>query len=711
MSPAPASSLSTECWEQPCVKQETTLESPSATTPSPLLDSASPRASSTRQASPESGAFTLDWSGLVEKRSVLPPAAVCEAAGLEVAVRAWWHGASGRRRRSSGHEDAWIRTVAAGGLAGGAKVRLLRSGIPDVVLEGGLQLAKVLEQDAEARQIWNRIQQDEAEFVACTVEKLFGRFAIRAAVPFCVEDSCLVLTPRPHSPDVPDGCASRGTSSPQNGTRQGPPRTIKADPPPWVPPTSLTRAPWSEAEDAERWKLQRHAELVEHRPERRPLHSARAISSPDPCAERVGSPPVGAAWPERPGKTPRRRICSARNRRIGAAKDVERRPRSAATPQLPSGKSHQGVESSSFGSCRGSPTIDAPAFPRQTSGNEQQTLQHRSGDEPSKAPKTSRMQASLRSSRRVEEHSEETAKTNFAEEANKRMSVCRRPSGGSKRFSLSNFDKWMKSVQKTRQQEREDYEVSVIQKDDAKKLKCEMANLSLHTLGKKNSARKKVERDISEVRRIFNFFDADHSGTIEPQEFIPLVSRLTKLPKSELNMTEVWRSWESVDTDNDGYITFDEFQTWYCTTFDLGNPDFTNFFHQGLVSPDSQTIREVAIKLGISSVDVENIYTEFKKLDHNEDGRLQFDEFKALLVTQFKNNTKYSARMSGSEVPPSMISKFWKELENGSGYCNFEAFASWYVTYFHSEISPMEHYYQGLGRSFRSTLRNSFNEP
>ncbi|CAK0889903.1 unnamed protein product, partial [Prorocentrum cordatum] len=88
-------------------------------------------------------------------------------------------------------------------------------------------------------------------------------------------------------------------------------------------------------------------------------------------------------------------------------------------------------------------------------------------------------------------------------------------------------------------------------------------------------AQKMVVRDLEEVRRIFNTFDADQSGAIEPAEFLPLLSRLMRQPQSEMDKAVVWQCWEGMDEDGSGQITFDEFEKWYCDTFGCSPTDHT----------------------------------------------------------------------------------------------------------------------------------------
>lgn len=56
-----------------------------------------------------------------------------KAAGLELAVRAWWSG------QAVGKEADWLKKASVGA---GAYARLLRCGIPERVLQSGVQLGQ-----------------------------------------------------------------------------------------------------------------------------------------------------------------------------------------------------------------------------------------------------------------------------------------------------------------------------------------------------------------------------------------------------------------------------------------------------------------------------------------------------------------------------------------------------------------------------------------
>jgi len=754
---------------QPCVIQDIVLVTPSQAAPlrrpgsaprkrpgtAPLVrpGTAPLRVKAVRRVSHGTGTcdmLSIVWPGVVDKRTALPPATACESVGLEVAVRAWWHGASGRPRSSSSQEDAWIRTAAAGGLAGGAKVRLLRSGIPEVVLEGGLELAKFLQEDEEARQIWNEVEKEEVEFIACAVEQLFGRFSIRATVPFSTQDRCLVLTPRP--PDRPTSPCASSRSNSAHGPRQGsrpqsregsrPQSRNRNAPPPWVAPAPLMHPPWSEAHEADRAKQQRQAEHAEHaeQRERRRLQPGRSTATPEAGLDQPAmAATTDLAWADSLGNVQTQNLGRALRQCAEAAQDLERSGSESDVPEMQrqsSGRSEKSTysfsPSSPSSSVVCSPGVDgdrsdsqASPFARTHVSRARESMRKSlnrkkegledgaaRADAAHRRPDSADVSKSRKSVRPVSAQAAQSRMHTMPEMLHGTKQPRRpshghyytvlargQPKYGAARPTQSNFDLW---VQKTKQKQLE---------QDDNEAPSEMPTIMKQRTGcmftgsNRKSGLKKVVRDINEVRQSFNYFDADCSGYIDPSEFMTLLSRLMQLPKSELDMTEVWRHWDLMDTDQDGSINFEEFSNWYCNTFKIEHPDFTNFFHEGLLTKEYQTVREVARKLGVDNVDIENIYTEFKKLDDDGNGRLSFDEFKSLITTRVRRKSWRSQ----AEVPRGVVQKFWNEIsEKGSdGCCGFEAFASWYLNFFHSDVSPMEHYYQSLGRNFRASIASS----
>lgn len=73
---------------------------------------------------------------------------------------------------------------------------------------------------------------------------------------------------------------------------------------------------------------------------------------------------------------------------------------------------------------------------------------------------------------------------------------------------------------------------------------------------------------VEEVFRIFKSFDEDDSGEIEFGEFLPLLRRLMRLPKSdEIPESRAQKFWRELDRDGSGGVDFGEFLVWYAKYF------------------------------------------------------------------------------------------------------------------------------------------------
>lgn len=68
-----------------------------------------------------------------------------------------------------------------------------------------------------------------------------------------------------------------------------------------------------------------------------------------------------------------------------------------------------------------------------------------------------------------------------------------------------------------------------------------------------------TEAQIADIRTEFDFFDRDNNGQIEMGEFIELLTVLS--PKTKAS--HVQEGFSLIDTNNDGYIDFDEFLAWW----------------------------------------------------------------------------------------------------------------------------------------------------
>jgi calcium-binding protein CML len=68
-----------------------------------------------------------------------------------------------------------------------------------------------------------------------------------------------------------------------------------------------------------------------------------------------------------------------------------------------------------------------------------------------------------------------------------------------------------------------------------------------------------TESDIAESRRVFESFDLNGDGFIDPDEFHLLLEKLD----GDVSRAECLLDFEVADTEGDGYIGFKEFVVWW----------------------------------------------------------------------------------------------------------------------------------------------------
>ena len=68
-----------------------------------------------------------------------------------------------------------------------------------------------------------------------------------------------------------------------------------------------------------------------------------------------------------------------------------------------------------------------------------------------------------------------------------------------------------------------------------------------------------TETDIAESRRVFESFDLNGDGLIDPDEFHVLLKKLD----GDVSRAECLLDFEVADTEGDGYIGFKEFVAWW----------------------------------------------------------------------------------------------------------------------------------------------------
>jgi len=266
---------------------------------------------------------------------------------------------------------------------------------------------------------------------------------------------------------------------------------------------------------------------------------------------------------------------------------------------------------------------------------------------------------------------------------------------------MSSFDSWSAKMDTLAQEKKIEEDA----RQGANKLKEQAAKIENDRTSKLVSEKvaQKVVKDQALIKRIFDLFDVDQSGSLSPSEFPPVLAMLLQIPEQEIDNNEVWKNWDEIDEDGSGSVTFEEFQAWYSKVFNVEiNPDRTDFITIDIVPADQRMLREVSKKLSLDNLKVESLWKEFKKLDQDSSGSLDQEEFK-VIVQQILSPT--NPRADKVEVPEKVMHKFWIEVDtDNSGSVNFEEFAAWYMKCFDGSASPMEQYYSKLGSNFRTTV-------
>jgi calmodulin len=67
------------------------------------------------------------------------------------------------------------------------------------------------------------------------------------------------------------------------------------------------------------------------------------------------------------------------------------------------------------------------------------------------------------------------------------------------------------------------------------------------------------EQQLATIKSDFEFFDRDSNGKIDMAEFIELLTALA--PKTKANHVD--EGFRLIDTNNDGFIDFEEFLAWW----------------------------------------------------------------------------------------------------------------------------------------------------
>ncbi|CAH2057552.1 unnamed protein product [Thlaspi arvense] len=140
-------------------------------------------------------------------------------------------------------------------------------------------------------------------------------------------------------------------------------------------------------------------------------------------------------------------------------------------------------------------------------------------------------------------------------------------------------------------------------------------------------------QDMDQVRKVFNKFDADGSGTISLTELIDVLKALGSYTSDD----EVKRMMEEIDTDHDGLINWEEFSS-FCKSSDedssRAEEDLKEAFDlydqdkDGNIS--STELHQILNRLG-EKCSVQDCTKMIQSVDSDGDGFVSFQEFKIMM--------------------------------------------------------------------------------
>mmetsp|Transcript_17601 Transcript_17601/g.30835 ORF Transcript_17601/g.30835 Transcript_17601/m.30835 type:complete len:655 (-) Transcript_17601:100-2064(-) len=608
---------------------------------------------------------------------------VCEAAGLEVSVSAWWHGVPGGLSRSSRRkQETWLRAVLAHGLQSHVEARLLRSGVPDAVLRAGLELARFLAQDQRVITAWSELDvhasklsgtgsllhnrsskfdrnssKQRSNFVSEIVAEVHRRYIVRTAS--CVEkelgQGSLLLTPRSKSGAevaLEKGAEEQAELALEKEAADKVANRLSMD----------LLADLPDAQHGQHWHKsstqQFPLSLLQSPspPESAPHMKTVRRSSLEPHINFMSKNQLDADVIERSKSDIPESILGTHHHDHGHHVKIETHARIKQKRH----SSHHQPRSSTFGSSSGRRSISRTPGP----------VEHETEQQPPLGRRSSHHRTSLSETWKGQGHKKHA-----------------------KRRTLSSFDQW------TSQHQTAEKSMIIAKMEEEQKRQAVEAKRA-HEIQVKRTSALWLDRalgfasqepimDMGQVRRIFASFDEDQSGSIEPKEFVPLLAKCLKTTPDSLDMKEVWKVWEEMDEDGSGAVEFDEFHAWYSSLLEIEMyNDMTEFITEEIVPDEEKMIRNIAREIDKSVLEVEMLWTQFNILDADGSGILEFEEFEELIQKQLSPN--------GPPVPHRVVEKLWLDLERTEEGLPFKSFAKWYLSFMTGNKSAMEQYYSKL---------------
>lgn len=150
--------------------------------------------------------------------------------------------------------------------------------------------------------------------------------------------------------------------------------------------------------------------------------------------------------------------------------------------------------------------------------------------------------------------------------------------------------------------------------------------------------------DMSEVKKVFDRFDANHDGKISGEELSGVLSALG----SETSPAEVLRMMDEMDSDKDGVVTLAEFAE-FCRKKVDGDESGSRELHDAFEMYDQDNngvisaaeLHLVLTRLG-ESCSVEDCSRMIQTVDSDGDGNVSFDEFRKMMTTAKSSSSSSS---------------------------------------------------------------------
>jgi len=188
---------------------------------------------------------------------------------------------------------------------------------------------------------------------------------------------------------------------------------------------------------------------------------------------------------------------------------------------------------------------------------------------------------------------------------------------------------------------------------------------------------------VTDSWKLFKRYDSKGNGMISSIDFVLLIRSVLReiYPTAKDIPRELFDKVQIVD----GEIGFSAFLAW------LSEHAFSEHL---LLSEEHRTIRAIARRLNYPVPEVEMLKRAFDRFDVDGSGRIEFNEFAALLGVLLCVGDI-------SSLPQKRIRSFWREIDaDGSGEVDFNEFIPWYLSYFVTGrgTNPLADFYRNIRR-------------